>query len=157
RRLRPGRQPGGGGRRGGGRLRGRLPGRRLRDPAVRLRGGDRRRDGQPEGRAGGWADGRPARPLRPGAVPRAVLLLPVRAEGRDPRDAADGAIRSGVRPALGLTLAAAGLVVAPPFLSPYLLTLTTQALIYAILAMSLDLLLGYTGLSSLGHAAYLGL
>jgi branched-chain amino acid transport system substrate-binding protein len=58
---------------------------------------------------------------------------------------------------LGPALVAAGLVLAPPFLSPYLLTLTTQALIYAILAMSLDLLLGYTGLSSLGHAAYLGI
>ena len=32
----------------------------------------------------------------------------------------------------------------------------TQALIVAILAMSLDVLLGYTGLSSLGHAAYFG-
>jgi branched-chain amino acid transport system permease protein len=49
------------------------------------------------------------------------------------------------------------LLLAPPFLSSYLLTLVTQALIYAILAMSLDLLLGYTGLSSLGHAAYLGI
>jgi branched-chain amino acid transport system substrate-binding protein len=53
--------------------------------------------------------------------------------------------------------ALAVLVASPPFLSAYLLTLVTQALIYAILAMSLDLLLGYTGLSSLGHAAYLGL
>lgn len=49
------------------------------------------------------------------------------------------------------------LVFVPPLLSSYLLTLVTQALIYAILAMSLDLLLGYTGLSSLGHAAYFGL
>jgi len=49
------------------------------------------------------------------------------------------------------------LVIVPPFLSSYLLTLLTQALIYAILAMSLDLLLGYTGLPSLGHAAYLGI
>jgi branched-chain amino acid transport system permease protein len=49
------------------------------------------------------------------------------------------------------------LISVPPFLSPYLLTLLTQALIYAILAMSLDLLLGYTGLASLGHAAYLGI
>ncbi|MBI4589682.1 MAG: branched-chain amino acid ABC transporter permease [Candidatus Rokubacteria bacterium] len=48
------------------------------------------------------------------------------------------------------------LVISPPFLSSYLLTLLTQALIYGILAMSLDLLLGYTGLPSLGHAAYLG-
>jgi branched-chain amino acid transport system permease protein len=35
--------------------------------------------------------------------------------------------------------------------------LLTQALIYAILAMSLDIILGYTGLASLGHAAYFGL
>ena len=49
------------------------------------------------------------------------------------------------------------LLVAPPFLSSFLVTLLTQALIYAILAMSLDIILGYTGLASLGHAAYLGL
>ena len=50
--------------------------------------------------------------------------------------------------------AAAFLIVIPPLLSAYPLTLVTQALIYAIFAMSLDLLLGYTGLASLGHAAY---
>jgi branched-chain amino acid transport system permease protein len=49
------------------------------------------------------------------------------------------------------------LAVGPPFFPPFLLTLMTQTLIYAIVAMSLDLILGYTGLSSLGHAAYLGL
>jgi branched-chain amino acid transport system permease protein len=43
-----------------------------------------------------------------------------------------------------------------PFLSAYPLTLLTQAAIVAILAMSLDLLLGYAGLPSLGHAAYFG-
>jgi branched-chain amino acid transport system permease protein len=58
---------------------------------------------------------------------------------------------------VGPGLVLAGLVVAPPFLSGFMLTLLTQAIIYAILAMSLDLILGYTGLSSLGHAAYLGL
>lgn len=47
--------------------------------------------------------------------------------------------------------------VAPLALSSYHLALLTQALIFAILAMSLDLLLGYTGLPSLGHAAYLGI
>jgi len=35
----------------------------------------------------------------------------------------------------------------------YLLTLVTLALVYAILAMSLDLLLDYMGLSSLDYAA----
>jgi branched-chain amino acid transport system permease protein len=49
------------------------------------------------------------------------------------------------------------LVAGPPLLSSFLLTLVTQALVWAILAMSLDIVLGYTGLASLGHAAYLGL
>jgi branched-chain amino acid transport system permease protein len=53
-------------------------------------------------------------------------------------------------------VAAAALVVVPPFLSSFALTLLTQALIFAVFAMSLDLLLGYTGLPSLGHAAYFG-
>jgi branched-chain amino acid transport system permease protein len=43
-----------------------------------------------------------------------------------------------------------------PLLPAYPLTLLTQAVIVAILAMSLDVLLGYTGLPSLGHAAYFG-
>jgi branched-chain amino acid transport system permease protein len=45
---------------------------------------------------------------------------------------------------------------AAPVLPSYPLTLLTQAVIVAILAMSLDVLLGYTGLPSLGHAAYFG-
>ncbi len=43
-----------------------------------------------------------------------------------------------------------------PVLPAYPLTLLTQALIVGILAMSLDLLLGYSGMPSLGHAAYFG-
>lgn len=39
----------------------------------------------------------------------------------------------------------------------YYLSLAIEVLIYAIFAMSLDLLLGYTGLPSFGHAAFLGL
>jgi branched-chain amino acid transport system permease protein len=49
------------------------------------------------------------------------------------------------------------LLTAPPLLPAYPLTLLTQILIFAIFAMSLDLLLGYTGLASLGHAAYFGI
>jgi len=71
-------------------------------------------------------------------------------------------------PALGPTLprpdrrvlagvAALGIAAAiGPALSAYPLTLLTQAAIVGILAMSLDVLLGYTGLPSLGHAAYFG-
>jgi branched-chain amino acid transport system permease protein len=53
--------------------------------------------------------------------------------------------------------AGVALLAAPPVLPSYALTLLTQILIYAIFAMSLDLLLGYAGLASLGHAAYFGL
>ncbi|MBI3635980.1 MAG: branched-chain amino acid ABC transporter permease [Candidatus Rokubacteria bacterium] len=52
-----------------------------------------------------------------------------------------------------LVILAAG---SAPFLPSYPLTLLTQAVIVAIFAMSLDVLLGYTGLPSLGHAAYFG-
>ncbi len=40
---------------------------------------------------------------------------------------------------------------------PDLVTLGTQIAIYAIAAVSLDLLIGYTGLPSFGHAAFFGL
>ena len=48
------------------------------------------------------------------------------------------------------------LALVAPFASSYVIILITHALIFAILAMSVDLLLGYTGLPSLGQAAYLG-
>jgi branched-chain amino acid transport system permease protein len=48
------------------------------------------------------------------------------------------------------------LLIVPPFLSEYVLELLTQTLIWAITAASLDILLGYTGLPSLGHATYMG-
>ena len=48
------------------------------------------------------------------------------------------------------------LVAAAAVLRPYWVGLLTQMVILAILAMSLDILLGYTGLPSLGHAAFFG-
>jgi len=60
-------------------------------------------------------------------------------------------------PRIAIVIAFLALLVAPPFVSSFLLALLTQAVIYAVLAMSLDIILGYTGLASLGHAAYLGL
>jgi branched-chain amino acid transport system permease protein len=53
-------------------------------------------------------------------------------------------------------LCAAFLLVAPPFMSAYWVGLLTQVVILGILAMSLDLLIGYTGLPSLGHAGFFG-
>jgi branched-chain amino acid transport system permease protein len=41
--------------------------------------------------------------------------------------------------------------------SPYMIELIVQGMIFGILALSLNLLLGYTGLPSLGHTAYLGI
>jgi branched-chain amino acid transport system permease protein len=55
-----------------------------------------------------------------------------------------------------ILLAVALFAIAPPFASEFLVIVLTQCLIWAILAMSLDLMLGYTGLASLGHAAYFG-
>jgi len=48
------------------------------------------------------------------------------------------------------------LALGPVFMTSYWVGLLTQIVILAILAMSLDILLGYTGLPSLGHAAFFG-
>jgi branched-chain amino acid transport system permease protein len=54
------------------------------------------------------------------------------------------------------TVLLALLVVYPFVVPPYLLSLLTEVFIYGIFAMSLDLILGYTGLVSFGHAAFFG-
>lgn len=58
---------------------------------------------------------------------------------------------------IGIAAFAIAAVVLSRTLSSYELTLATRILIFAIFAMSLDLLVGYTGLSSLGHAAFFGM
>lgn len=65
-------------------------------------------------------------------------------------------------PARGVLLSgtAFGLLVllAFPFFAPgYYVDILMQVLIFAIFAMTLDLLLGYTGMVSFGHAAFFGL
>ena len=50
-------------------------------------------------------------------------------------------------------LAAVAIVV--PNTNSFVILLATRALAFAILVMSVDILLGYTGLASLGQAAYL--
>ncbi len=49
------------------------------------------------------------------------------------------------------------LLVAPQLVRPFYLILIAYALVYGISCMGLNLLLGYGGLLSLGHAAYFGL
>src|SRR6185369_9386591 len=58
--------------------------------------------------------------------------------------------------AAGLIVLVAMLVF-PFLISDYPRALVTEIYIFAIFAMSLDLLLGFTGLMSLGHAAFFGL
>jgi branched-chain amino acid transport system permease protein len=48
------------------------------------------------------------------------------------------------------------LLALPHVLSTYYLGLVIQMMIFALFAMSLDLLIGYAGLASLGHASYFG-
>jgi branched-chain amino acid transport system permease protein len=49
------------------------------------------------------------------------------------------------------------LAAVPPFIGGFPQFIFTKVLIFAIFAMSLDLIMGYTGLLSFGHAAYLAM
>jgi branched-chain amino acid transport system permease protein len=53
--------------------------------------------------------------------------------------------------------ALAALAVVPWVLARHQLSLLTDLLIFGLFAMSLDLIMGYTGMLSFGHAAYFGL
>jgi branched-chain amino acid transport system permease protein len=57
---------------------------------------------------------------------------------------------------LAVVVALAAIAVIVPNTNSFVLLLFTRALAFAILVMSLDILLGFTGLASLGQAAYLG-
>ncbi len=58
---------------------------------------------------------------------------------------------------LWVVFGALALLPALPFMTGYRLNLAFDALLFGVVAMSLDLLMGYTGLVSFGHAAFLGL
>ena len=62
----------------------------------------------------------------------------------------------GSRPALvAATLAV--LIALPWVLARYQMSILTELFIFGLLALSLDLIMGYTGMVSFGHAAYFGL
>lgn len=70
--------------------------------------------------------------------------------------------RGGLAPRLKIALAIfAALAVTPPLFAAlgegYLTSIVTRMMVYAIAALSLDLILGYGALVSFGHAAYLGI
>src|SRR6195256_5255067 len=56
---------------------------------------------------------------------------------------------------LAAAAAVAAIAIIVPNTNSFVILLATRALAFAILVMSLDILLGYTGLASLGQAAYL--
>jgi branched-chain amino acid transport system permease protein len=73
---------------------------------------------------------------------------------------AERSVAEGRRPPvrlLGGGVLAVLLVTAPFWLDGYSLDVLTLGLTYGLMAMALSLLLGFTGLPSLGHAAFLGL
>ena len=63
---------------------------------------------------------------------------------------------ASARNAALLAVLALGLASVPLWAPRFWIYIATQALIFAVFAMSLDLLLGYAGLPSLGHAAFYG-
>src|SRR6185369_3844025 len=97
--------------------------------------------------------------LRPRAVPRSGLHHPVSPDGGDPGGAAARLVRKDQRVKRALFAAFFILLLCLPLLtgSVYYTNLASQALIAALFALSLNLLVGYAGLTSLGHAGYLGL
>ena len=52
-------------------------------------------------------------------------------------------------------MALAAIAIIVPNTNSFVILVATRALAFAILVMSVDILLGYTGLASLGQAAYL--
>lgn len=48
------------------------------------------------------------------------------------------------------------ILLVPSFISEYYTRLAVEALILAVFAMSLDIIMGYAGIASFGHAAYFG-
>lgn len=58
--------------------------------------------------------------------------------------------------AAAIALTAALLLVLPLLLAPYQISVATEILIFAVLAMSIDILAGFTGRTPLGHGAIFG-
>ena len=68
----------------------------------------------------------------------------------------DGPMRTQQIKVIAVVVALVALALIVPNTNSFVILLATRALAFAILVMSVDLLLGYTGLPSLGQAAYLG-
>lgn len=79
-------------------------------------------------------------------------------EGTGPEDIQERRIAPNVgwRTALGVAVALALIFLFQSTLNSYWLGILTLALVYGLFAMGLDVLVGWCGLASLGHAAFFG-
>jgi branched-chain amino acid transport system permease protein len=75
--------------------------------------------------------------------------------GPTPTAAAAGRTRRVLPPAVAVAVLLV-LAAVPLFLAPFATTTLTRIVVFGLFAVSLDLLVGVTGLPSLGHAAYFG-
>jgi branched-chain amino acid transport system permease protein len=80
-----------------------------------------------------------------------------RTDPREPRSLPAGAGGFPLAFWVGLVVVVALLALVPPELPPFWQRFVTEILIWGLLAMSLDLLIGYTGIVSFGHSAFFGL
>ena len=89
--------------------------------------------------------------------PAGGAVRALRRDGADPDRAPRGAVRPMTRSGVVVRLAVLALLVAAPaLLDTYNTFLLTEILIFGLFAASLDLLIGYSGLPSLGHGGYYG-
>lgn len=72
-----------------------------------------------------------------------------------PANTIDGLTQKGKNTAFGVVVFIVALL--PLFISPFRVSLVGKYITYAIVAMALDLIWGYTGILSLGHGVFFGL
>ncbi|MDW8186307.1 MAG: hypothetical protein RMM07_13760, partial [Anaerolineae bacterium] len=145
----------------GGALLGLYPGGSFRHPADQPGSGDCWRHRQPRRRTGGEPPGRVSGSYREIDVPGVGLFHPVCSDGNYPGFPTSGDIGEALMNVRWLSWVSIGLllfigILIPYFLPPVYVNLASEILIFGLLAMSIDLLLGYTGLVPLGHAAIFG-
>src|SRR5262249_24448358 len=134
------------------------------DPDRLLRGRGDRRHRLHQGCVPRFALDRSRRHLRPGAGAGNSGHDGLHAHGGRAAVAAGGIVRSRLMTASPplllrtlLVVGLAGLALYPLVGDVFYLQLFAKIMIFAVFAMSLDLLVGFTGLISLGHAAFFGL
>ena len=142
------------------------PGMDVRDHRGVVHRGRRRRHGQLDRDAARRADHRPAERIRHPVLSALSARLRLRADGRRARRASMGAAREApdaLSPAMRAyplavrVLLAAVLLLVPLVFPHFYLLLATEVLIMGLFAVAFNLLLGYAGMVSFGHAAFYGL